>query len=121
MIDKKKLLKEYKQTVQPMGIFQIRNLQNGKIFIGNSTNLNAVMNRFKFDPEMSCNVVSQLKKEFSQYGADNFVLEIIDRLEPKKEPDYNYREDLAELEQMWIDKLQPFGDKGYNTKKETRG
>jgi hypothetical protein len=80
MIDKKKILKEYKQTVQPMGIFQIRNLQNGKIFVSSSMNLNASVNRFKFDPEMSCSLISQLKKDFAQYGADNFVLEIIDGL-----------------------------------------
>ncbi len=114
MKDKKKIIKEYKQSVQPMGIFQIRNLQNGKIFIGSSRNLNAALNRFKFDPEISCSVISRLKKDLKYYGADNFVLEIIDRLEPKKDPGYDYSEDLVELEQMWIDKLQPFGEKGYN-------
>jgi group I intron endonuclease len=114
MIDKKKLLKEYKETVQPMGIFQIKNLQNEKIFIGSSLNLRATMNRFKFDPEISCDGISQLKKDFKQFGADNFIIEIIDELEVKKDKSYDYREDLSELKQMWIDKLQPFGEKGYN-------
>jgi hypothetical protein len=118
MIDKKKILKEYKQTIQPMGIFQIRNINTGKILVSSSLNLNASINRFKFDPEMSCSIVSQLMKDLVQYGADNFVLEVIDRLEPKKESANDYREDLAELLQMWIDKLQPFEEKGYNIKKK---
>lgn len=118
MIDKKKLTKEYKEAVQPMGIFQIRNIENGKMYIGSSMNLKATINRFKFDPGISCQINGLLKNDFIQYGADNFELEIIDELEPKSDPGYDYREDLSELEQMWIDKLQPYGDKGYNLRKE---
>ena len=39
MIDKKELKKQYKQTLQPMGVYQIKNLVNGKIFIGSVKNL----------------------------------------------------------------------------------
>ena len=45
--------------------------------------------------------------------------EILDELEPKMDPDYNYQEDLAFLEQYWLDKLKPFGDRGYNEIKRT--
>ena len=32
-MNKKELKKQYKQNIQPMGVFQVKNLKNGKIFI----------------------------------------------------------------------------------------
>ncbi|MBN2041396.1 MAG: GIY-YIG nuclease family protein [Spirochaetes bacterium] len=118
MIDKKKMIKEYKESVQPMGIYQIRNLKNGKIFIGSSSNLRATVNRYKFNPEICFQKNGQLKNDFKQYGSDNFVLEIIDELEPNSEPSYDYTEDLSELEALWLTKMQPYGDNGYNLRKD---
>ena len=48
------------------------------------------------------------------FGKENFLFEVLDNLEPKEDPSYNYTEDLQTLEDMWIEKLQPFNDKGYN-------
>lgn len=117
MTDRKQLRREYKDTIQPMGVFQIRNLINGKIFIGSSLNLRAVKNRFEFQPDIGWHISSDLKNDFMKYGNDNFILEVIDELEPGNDPSVDYRDDLAELEQIWIDKLQPFGEKGYNKRK----
>ncbi len=120
MTDRKKIIKEYKQTVQPMGIFQIRNMRTGKIFIGSSMNLNAIINRFNFNHNIGWHISSQLKEDFEQYGPENLIIEIIDKLEAKDDPEYDYHDDLAELERMWIDKLQPFDEKGYNKKELLR-
>ena len=48
MIDKKELKKQYKQTLPKMGIYQIRNLVNGKIFVGRSKELAGKFNSSKF-------------------------------------------------------------------------
>ncbi len=40
--------------------------------------------------------------------------EILDTLEVPDEADYDSLADLRTLEQMWLDKLSPFGDRGYN-------
>jgi hypothetical protein len=32
----------------------------------------------------------------------------------KKDLNYDYTEEFKTLEAMWIEKLQPFGEKGYN-------
>ena len=45
---KKDLVAEYKQTFRPMGVYQIRNLDNGKIFVAGSMNLDAARNRHEF-------------------------------------------------------------------------
>ncbi len=47
----------------------------------------------------------------------NFSFEVVDTLEPKEDTTYDYTKDLSVLEEMWLEKLQPFSEKGYNKKK----
>ena len=117
MIDKAELKRKYKQTLTPMGIYIIKNLVNGKIFIGKSKNIPGRINRHKFDLERNAENIQDLQKDYNQFGLENFSFEILDQLEPKEDPTYNYTEDLTVLEELWLEKLQPFGDKGYNIKK----
>lgn len=118
MCDRKQLKREYKQTHRAMGIYQIRNISNEKILLGSSLNLPGTLNRHKFELQMGGHRNKVLQAEWNALGSKNFVFEILDELEPKDDPDYNYEDDLAFLEQHWIDKLKPFGDRGYNKNKE---
>ena len=118
-MDKKELKKQYKQTVQPMGIYQIKNLTNGKIFIGSAKNLPGKFNSVKFQLEHGSYPHSELQKDFNDFGEKNFSFEVVDYLEPKEDTGYDYTEDLSVLEEMWLEKLQPFGEKGYNKRKSS--
>jgi len=124
MINKKEVKKKYKQTVQPMGVYRIRNLVNGKIFLGSSKNLQGKENSFKFISQIQNNsgyyMNRELSEDYVKYGMENFIFEIVDRLEPKEDPAYDYTDDLKVLEELWLEKLQPFGDKGYNTPSKER-
>ena len=44
-------------------------------------------------------------------------LRVLDQLSPREGPDFNHREELACLEKLWLEKLQPFGNRGYNERK----
>ena len=114
MINKSEIKKNYKQTLTPMGVYQLKNLANGKILIGSSKNLPARKNRFEMELTYGGFTIKELQKDFEQYGKENFLFEILDKLEPKEDPAYNYTEDLKTLEELWIEKLQPFNEKGYN-------
>jgi group I intron endonuclease len=116
-MDKKELKKQYKQTLLPMGVYIVKNLVNGKIFIGSSKNLEGKLNSMRFQLEMGSHMNNELQKDYNQFGKENFSFEILDRLEPKEDSDYNYDEDLKVLEEMWMEKLQPFGEKGYHREK----
>lgn len=120
MIDKKELKKQYKQTLQPMGIYKIINAGNGKIFIGSAKNLPGKINSIKFQLESGSHLNKELQEDFVKFGKIKFNFEVIDYLEPKEDPDYNYTEDLKILEEMWLEKLKPFGEKGYNKAKISR-
>jgi hypothetical protein len=118
MIDKKEAKKQYKQTLQPMGIYQIRNIVNGKIFIGSSKNLNGGLNRNRFQLEQGLHMNKQLQNDYNQFGEGKFSFEVLDYLEPKEDTNYDYTEELKVLEEMWLERLQPYNEKGYNKRKE---
>jgi len=44
-MDKKALTRQYKETRRPMGVFQVRNTVDGKVMIGVSVDLPAMLNR----------------------------------------------------------------------------
>lgn len=121
MSDKKKKLKEeYKQKGDPMGVYQIRNTVNDKVLIGASLNLTGILNRHKFGLQMGNHQNRTLQAEWNEFGAESFAFEILDELTPTEAPGRDYREDLASLEELWLEKLQPYGDRGYNEKKMGR-
>ena len=113
-MDKKAKIREYKDAHIPMGVYQIKNKVNGKILIGSSINLRAVLNRFKAELKMgSCrNIV--LQEEWKKFGPDAFEFKEFEILKPLDDPNYSPAEDLHFLEELWIEKLKPYGDKGYN-------
>ena len=119
MIDKKEMKRQYKQHVPAMGIYQIKNRINGKIWIGVARDLHGQMNSCKFQLKHGIHVNKELQDDYTRLGEEQFSFEILDSLEPKKDPDYDSTADLKTLEAMWLDKLQPYGDKGYH-KKRTR-
>ena len=117
MLDKKELKKQYKQTLTPMGIFQIKNLVNGKIFIEKGKNLPGNLNSVKFQLKMGTYMNEELQKDYNKLGEEKFSFEVIDRLEPKEDLSYDYTEDLKVLEEMWLEKLQPYDERGYHKRK----
>ena len=75
-MDKKAKIREYKDRDIPMGVYQIKNKVNGKILIGSSSNLRAILNRFKAEPnqalyigdsEIDCLVAEAAGVPFASY------------------------------------------------------
>ena len=114
MIDKKEAKRKYKETLPPMGIYQVKNLANNKVLIGYSKNLHGKSNSYKFQLNAGTHINNELQTEYNKFGEENFVFEVLDYLDPKEGVNYDYTKDLEALEELWIEKIQPFGDKGYN-------
>ena len=117
-MSKKELKREYKQTPKPIGVFQIRNLSNEKIFVGSSMNLDGIFNRHRFQLNAGSHQSKQLQKDWNESGAQNFAFEILEELTPRENLDMP--KELEFLEDLWLAQLEPFGEKGYNEPKKTR-
>jgi len=112
--DKKQIKFDYKQSVKPMGIFQIRNLVNGKLFIGGTFNLDVAYNKHKFQLNLGSHKNKDLQKEWREHGQENFIYEILEVLEQDDNIYRDYNDELKVLEECWLEKIQSFGDQGYN-------
>jgi hypothetical protein len=55
-----------------------------------------------------------LQSEWKEFGSDAFEFKELEILEPGDDPAYNPAEDLQVLEDLWVEKLKPFEEKGYN-------
>ncbi|MCJ7790491.1 MAG: GIY-YIG nuclease family protein [Candidatus Atribacteria bacterium] len=119
-MNKKELKKQYTQTTQPMGVYQVKNLANGKIFIDSGQNVPGKINSCKFQLSNGSHMNKALQEDFNKFGLDNFSFEIIELLEPKEDAKMDYTDDLKMLEEIWIEKLQPFDERGYNKRKMIR-
>lgn len=118
-MDKKTLKQDYKTTARPMGVYQIRNLINEKVFVGSSLNLEGIFNRYRFALQAGSHPNKALQADWNESGAENFAFEILEELPAGENPGYDYRSDLEVLEDLWLEKLEPFGEKGYNERKMT--
>jgi hypothetical protein len=112
--------REYKERKKPAGIFQIKNSANGKVLLGSSLNLEGPLNSAKFMLSIGSHRNEALQKDWNAFGADKFVFEILEVVKEKENPDFRLEEELTLLEQIWIEKLQPFGERGYNKDSKIR-
>ncbi|WP_179035174.1 GIY-YIG nuclease family protein [Paenibacillus sp. URB8-2] len=120
---KKELASAYAHSFRPMGVYQIRNVKNGKVLVLGSMDLTGARNRLAFMQQSNLNSIHELQKDWKAYGGDSFVFEELDQIKPREETVNDiselkdYQEEVDALLELWIEKLQPFGDKGYNKPK----
>ncbi|MGA8753168.1 GIY-YIG nuclease family protein, partial [Candidatus Deferrimicrobium sp.] len=93
-MDKKVLKKVYKDIIQPMGIYQIKNNNNGKIFIGRAKNINGILNSKLFQLRNGLHINKDMQKDFNDVGETNFTFKVLDYLKPKEDSNYDYTEEL---------------------------
>jgi hypothetical protein len=122
MLDRRKELKlAYKQTALPMGVYQIKNNTNGRIFIGSSSNLPGIFNRHRFQLNAKTHSNKELQEDWDICHSHAFTFDILEMIKSEEIPQDDWSKAIAALEDRWLNKLQPYGEKGYNKKKVSRG
>lgn len=97
-----------------MGVFQIKNTVNDKIFIESSTDLISIWNRHRFQLNLGSHPNAELQKDWNAFGEDKFSYEILSEIKHLESEIIQYQKEVKILEGMVIEELQPFDDKGYN-------
>jgi len=121
MKSKKELKNEYKQMKFPMGVYRLTNLVNGKFLIGSSNDLNAIWNRIRTQLNFGSYMIEELQNDWKKYGEENFKYEILSELKYDDPEKTDYSKDIKALEEMYIEELQPFDERGYNRRKKPFG
>jgi hypothetical protein len=120
-MDRKALIRDYKETRRPMGVFRVLNAVNGKSLIGTSKDLPGMLNRQRFQLDLGAHPNRALQNDWKEFGPEAFVFETLDTLQAPDQPEYDPTEDLRALEQLWLDKITPYDDQGYNARPKQAG
>ena len=115
----KELKQEYKRRPATIGVFQIRNTTNDKILIASGHDLSGIMNRHRFQLQNAIHPNSTLQNDWQLFGAEKFAFEILEELQPS-DPQLDLAKELEFMEDMWLARLRPFGERGYNQPKLSR-
>lgn len=114
MKTKKELKEEYNQIKPKIGVFQLRNLVNGKVFIDSSVNLDKIFNRHRVELNFGNHRNVSLQNDWNEFGEANFVYEILSEIKEEAGKNIDCAKEAKTLAKMFIEEARPLGDKGYN-------
>lgn len=114
MKTKKELKEEYNLIKFKIGVFQIRNTVNNKIFIDSSVNLDKIWNRHLVELRFSNHRNLALQNDWNKFGEAHFRFEILSEIKQSDDKVIDYGKEAKTLATMFIEELRSFGDKGYN-------
>jgi hypothetical protein len=109
---RKELQEEYKQLKTYMGVTQITNIKNGKIYISSFPNLKNRWLTLQGQLVMGMHVNAELQKDWNELGPESFSYEVLEKKDANGHIDKKW--ELKQMEKQWLEKLLPYGDKGYN-------
>jgi group I intron endonuclease len=81
------------------GIYQIRNVVNGKVYVGQAQDFNHRWRKHKYDLARHNHHSKHLERAWYQYGSENFEWIVVERCEP-------IAEILNLREQHWLDTVR---------------
>lgn len=117
---RRELNREYAERVKPAGVYQVKNLATGKVLLGSSLNLEGPLNRHNFMLKIGSHTNKALQKDWNELGSEKFTFEILEVVQRTDSPTFNLEDELILLEMIWLEKLQPFGERGYNLNERIR-
>jgi len=116
-MNRKALIRAYKETPRPMGVYRIHNTRDDRSLVGRSVNLPAILNRERVALRFGNHPNAALQRDWATLGPDAFVFEVLDTLKaPEEQPGYDPADDLRVLEELWVDRLQAVGERGYGAR-----
>lgn len=114
-MDKKRLIREYKEKPKPMGVFRVLNAVEQRSLVGSSVDAPAALNRERFQLNAGLHPNARLQSDWNRLGAQSFQFELLDSLDPSDQSHTDRVADLVVLERLWMERLSPYGPRGYNT------
>jgi len=103
--DRRRLIREYKNTPRIMGVGVVRNAVDGRILLVSGTDIRSLLNRHQAQLRLGVHPNRQLLADWQLRGAAAFSFEVLDTLTPSQDPGYDPGGDLAALHELWREKV----------------
>ena len=114
MKTKKEIREEYKSMKFRVGIFQIYNTKDNKVFLKTTSDLDRAFNSDLFQLKAGMHSNRELQKDWNNLGAENFEFKLFDELKIKDtETPEDIKEELNELLEMHLTELKGNGQNLY--------
>jgi len=108
------LVRHYKESRLPAGVFTLTNQINGRVYVGGSLNLDGAMNRLRFELNLRSHRNKPLQHDWIAHSAECFSFAVVDRIKEQADPLFDYRAELDSLLALWREEIPCHGDSGYN-------
>ena len=109
---KKELKEEFGRQKSYMGVIQIENTVSGRIFVDTASNLKNRWHAVKMQLDIGRHVNKELQKDWNTHGSEAFEYKVLEEKEIEADADNKW--ELAQMIKPWLDKLSPYGERGYN-------
>jgi hypothetical protein len=86
--DRKAAIAAYKECKQAVGVFAVRCATSGEVWVGKTSTLDAIQNRFWFTLRQGMHPNRELQRAWSAHGETSFAFEVLERL-PDAETSYS--------------------------------
>lgn len=108
------LLRQYKDSRLPAGVFSLTNQVNGRIYVGGSLNLEGAMNRMRFELKLRSHRNKAMQQDWIAHGAEAFSFAVLDRVKERDDPLLDYQAELDGMLALWREEIPCHGERGYN-------
>ncbi|NPV93186.1 MAG: DUF2087 domain-containing protein [Firmicutes bacterium] len=112
--ERRRLKNDYQQNPPPGGVYQIRNLADGRVLVGSGVNLSGAMNRSRFELDRGVHPNQELQQDWNRFGPEGFSFESLESFTRDGHPGGDLAEEVRAAETRWLEKLKPYGGRGYN-------
>jgi hypothetical protein len=96
------LRQSYTEREKRAGIFQVRNMANGRVLLASALDLRGPLNRVAFELDMKSTRHPELKHDLEGFPRDAFVIEVLEEVKPRNDPDFDPMKELEILERKHL-------------------
>ena len=93
--------REARDIFPPMGIYAIRDRASNHVLLGASRNVQAALNRARFELRMGKHADHLLQATWNRSGVDGLAFEVLELVKEREDAGFDYAGELKALEQIY--------------------
>jgi hypothetical protein len=105
-VDRKELVRRYKETPRPAGVYRVVHRSSGRTLLGASPDAPSMLNRIRAQLALDSHPSQQLSADWEADGEEGFDFEVLDLLPEPATPDQDIGADLKTLLGLWEEDLR---------------
>jgi hypothetical protein len=102
--DKRELKRQYRENGAQAGVYVVRG-KSGRVVVAGSTDVNGALNRHRFELKMKMHRDPALQRDWAEHGEAGVEFEVLDVVEPRDDPAFDLKAELAALTALWREEL----------------